>query len=136
MATAAFDHLQLLLQMLQTTRNLASNMRVNASTWLAAAQNQSIPQPTLQQQILDAGTSYRNIITEASAFISANNAMAVAATALIGATIADLSAYAAPLSTVANGIATANLSTYAAIITGCNSILSTVPAPPTLYTGE
>lgn len=135
MAVNPFEADALRQQIQQATRNLARDINQNAVAWAAAAQAQSVPLSTLAQYVTNAGASYRNIIAQANAFLAANPAAATAACALIGATLADLNAYAAPLSTVANGIATADLSSYAKIITACNQIVAAVPMPPTLYSG-
>lgn len=120
---------------MQVTRNLARDMNQNAVTWLAAAKAANPDRATLAEWMTNAGASYRNIIAQASAFISANNATATAACGLIGATVADLNSYTTPLQNVANGLGTADLSTYAAIETACNQIISAVPMPPTLWPG-
>lgn len=133
MSAQSFDNLQLLLQLMQTTRNLATNMRSNATAHISMANAQSPDVVTLSSFVSDAAASYTRILSTARAWVQANNAQAAAAVALIGASLADLNTYVTPLQTAANALAAADLSTYAAIITACNAVLATVPMPNSVF---
>ena len=135
MSVQAFDNLNLLLQIQQATRNLAKNMRDNANTHIAMANAQNPDVVTLGTFVKDCATSYNNILSTAKAWVQANNAQASAAVGLIGATLADLNTYVTPLQTAATALGSANVSTYAAIVTACNNLLATVPAPNTVFGG-
>lgn len=133
MAAQAFDNLQLLLQMLQATRNLARDMVQNANTHKAMANAQSPDVVKLGQFVTDAAASYSRILSTAKTWAQNNNAQATAAVALIGATMADLNAYTAPLQTAITALSGADVSTYAAIIAACNNVLATVPSPNSVF---
>lgn len=134
MAAQAFDNYILLTQLIQATRNLAANMRSNATAHIAMANAQSPDIVTLASFVSDCAASYLNkILGPARAWVQANNAQATAAVGLIGASLADLNNYVAPLQTAANALAAADLSTYAAVIAACNTLLATVPAPNTVF---
>lgn len=128
MSAQAFDNLQLLLQMLQATRNLARDMRVNAQTHINMANAANPDVVTLGKFVTDVAASYNKILSTAKTWVQNNNAQATAAVGLIGATLADLNTYTTPLQTAATNLAVADVSTYANIITACNAVLSTVPA--------
>lgn len=133
MSAQSFDNLQLLLQLMQATRNLAMTMRNNANTHIAMANAQSPDVVTLGTFVTDCAASYNKILSTARTWVQNNNAQATAAVGLIGATLADLNTYTAPLQTAATALSTADVSTYAAIITACNNLLATVPAPNTVF---
>lgn len=135
MAAQAFDNLQLLLQLLQATRNLAKDMRVNASTHIAMATAQNPDVVTLGQFVRDCAASYKGILSRARTWVQQNNPQASAAVGLIGATLADLNAYTAPLQTAADALALANVSSYAAIQAACNTLLATVADPNDVWGG-
>lgn len=135
MSAQAFDNLNLLLQIQQATRNLATNMRSNANTHIAMANAASPDVTTLGTFVTDSAASYNRILSTARSWVTANNAQATAAVGLIGATLADLNTYVTPLQTAATALAAADVSTYAAIITACNALLATVPAPNTVFGG-
>lgn len=133
MSAQSFDNLQLLLQMMQATRNLAKSMRDNAQTHIAMANAQNPDVVTLGTFVKDCATSYNTILSTARTWVQNNNAQATAAVNLIGATLADLNTYTTPLQTAATSLAAADVSTYAAITTACNSLLATVPAPNSIW---
>jgi hypothetical protein len=133
MSAQAFDNLNLLLQLMQTTRNLAKSMRDNANIHIAMANAASPDVVTLAAFVGDAAASYSRILATARAWVQANNAQATAAVGLIGATLADLNAYVVPLQTAADALSIADKSTYAAIIAASNALLATVPAPNTIF---
>lgn len=136
MSVASFNNLAVLLELMQATRNLAKDMTTNAAIWHGwATAGTPYTQPEIAKFMTDAGASYRNIIAQATAFVTANNAAATGAVGLIGATLADLSSYTSGLSAVANGLQTVDLSTFAKIITACGQITAAVAAPPTLWNG-
>jgi hypothetical protein len=135
MSAQAFDNLNLLLQLMQATRNLATGFRRVASDNLAMAQ--AVP-PTvaladLQSNIANLGNSVQNTLSTARAWVQANNAQATAAVGLIGATLGDLNTYVSPIQTAATNLQAADISTYAACITALQAVLSTVPAPNTVF---
>jgi hypothetical protein len=131
----AFDNLNLLLQLLQATRNLARDMVQNANTHKAMANAQNPDVVTLGRFVTDSATSYNRILSTAKTWVQNNNAQATAAVGLIGATIADLNAYTAPIQTAITNLSSADVSTYAAIISACNSVLATVPSPNSVFAG-
>ena len=133
MSSQAFDNLQLLLQLMQTTRNLAFTMRRNATAHIAMANAQSPDVTTLAKYVTDCAASYNSILSTAKTWVQANNMQATAAVGLIGATLTDLNSYASPLQTAATALAAADVATYAAIITACNAVLNTVTAPGSIY---
>jgi hypothetical protein len=133
MAAQAFDNLQLLLQLLQATRNLARDMVQNANTHKAMATAQSPDVVTLGRFVTDSAASYNRILSAAKAWVQANNAQATAAVGLIGATVSDLNTYTSPIQTAIAALAAADLSTYAAIISACNNVLATVPSPNSVF---
>lgn len=135
MSAQAFDNLNLLLQIQQATRNLAKNMRDNANTHIAMASAASPDVATLGAFVHDSANSYLNILSTARTWVTNNNAQAAAAVGLIGATLADLNTYVAPLQSAATALSTADVSTYAAIIAACNALLAAVPAPNTVFGG-
>lgn len=135
MAAQAFDNLNLLLQLMQTTRNLASSMRSNANAHTAMANAQSPDITALAGFVTDCAAGYIRILSTARAWVQVNNIQATAAVGLIGASLADLNTYVTPLQTAATALAAADLSTYAAVIAACNTLLATVPAPNTVFAG-
>lgn len=133
MSAQSFDNLQLLLQMMQATRNLAKSMRDNAQTHIAMANAQNPDVVTLAKFVTDCAASYNTILSTARTWVQNNNTQATAAVSLIGATITDLNTYTSPLQTAATNLAAADVSTYVAIITACNNLLATVPAPNSIW---
>lgn len=133
MSVQSFDNLELLLQVMQASRNLARRMVDNATSHIAMANAQNPDVVTLGKFVTDCAASYNKILSTARTWIQNNNAQATAAVALIGATLADLNTYTTPLQTAATNLAAADVSTYAAIITACNAVISTVPAPNTIW---
>lgn len=133
MSAQAFDNLNLLLQLMQATRNLATSSRNAATANLALAQAQSVPLAQLQGNCTNIANSVLSTISTATAWVQANNAQAAAAVGLIGATLADLSNYVAPIKTAAQALQVADLSTYAACVTALNAFLAGVPSPNTVF---
>lgn len=139
MSAQAFNDLAVLLQLMQTTRNLAQSMVSNAKThlaWLGGKLDGSPNNPTLTtiaQAMNDCATSYLNIYETASTWVTNNNATASSAVALIGATISDLSDYASPLSAAATTLQAADKSTTAKAQAACNALISEVSAPPSIW---
>jgi len=133
MSVQSFDNLTLLLQMMQATRNLAKNMRDNATTWIAMANAQNPDVATLGAFLHDAAASYSGILSKAKTWVTNNNTQATAAVNLIGATLADLNSYTMPLQTAATNLAAADVSTYAAIITASNAVLTSVTGPASIF---
>lgn len=133
MAAQAFDNLQLLLQLLQATRNLARDMVQNANTHIAMANAQNPSVAVLSSFVTDSAASYNRIASTAKTWVTNNNAQATAAVGLIGATLADLNTYTTPLQTAITNLLAADVSTYAAIITACNNVLATVPSPNSVF---
>lgn len=133
MSTQAFDNFNLLLQLMQATRNLASNMIRNANTHIAMANAQSPDLPTLTQFVTDAANSYGAIISASTTWANANLPQMTATCALIGATLTDLGNYSAPLTSAVAALKGADKSSYAAIITACNAVIATVPPPASIF---
>lgn len=133
MSVQSFDNFNLLIQVMATTRNLGKSMRDNANTHLAMAAAQSPDVVTLAGYVNDCAASYLNIINTATTWVQNNSAQMSAAVGLIGATNADLQSYANPLKTAATNLQAADKSTYAAITTACNALLSAVTAPASIF---
>jgi len=127
--------LRLLLQADQNLSGLQADMRRNALAWLTMAQNQNPDLATLQSYLNDAAASYvtrLGWLTTLQADITNWN-LVVAMWNLIGGTAADFSGVVNPLTTVANQLGPADKSSYAAIITICNSITAAINAPLSLW---
>lgn len=127
--------LRLMLQIEQNLSGLQRDMRANAQGWLAAAQAQSIPQATLAQYMNDAAAAYQARLTWHTALQgdAVNWGKVGALWALIGGTASDFSNMMTPITAVANQLGPANKSTYAAIITACNQIITAINAPLSLW---
>lgn len=129
------DILDVMLQANQNLRGLQKDIRRNAQTWLAMAQAQSPDVVTLAGYMNSAATAYQTRL----AWVSAMQADAVnwpkiqAMATILGIAGTDFSGVINPLTAVANQLGPANKSTYAAIITACNSIIAAIPAPLSLW---
>jgi hypothetical protein len=133
--TSAIHILRLLLQADQNLSGLQRDIRNNAIAWSAAATNQTIPQATLRQQMLDAAAAYNvrlGWISAAQANAPVWNALSSMWT-ILGGTAADFTASVNPLQAVATQLLAADLSTYAAIVTACSSITTAINAPISLW---
>lgn len=131
----AIHILRVLLQAEKNLSGLQRDMRDNAQSWRQMATDQSVGAETLRQYMLDAGASYLSRlgwITTAQAD-SVNWARLAAMWALLGGTETDWSDMVGPLTAVANGIGSADLSSYGAIISGCDQILALINAPLSLW---
>lgn len=133
MSVQSFDNFALLIQMMQASRNLEKTMRDNANTHIAMAQAQSPALATLTGFVNSCAATYLANLSTARTWVQNNNAQATAAVGLIGATLADLNNYTSPLQTAATALQNADKSTYAAIITACNALLSSVGAPASIF---
>lgn len=133
MSAQSFDNLNLLLQFMQATRNLATSSRRVASDNVALAQAQSIPLAQLQGNCANLANSVLNTINTATAWVQSNNTQASAAVGLIGATLADLNSYVAPIKIAATTLKAADLSSYAACISALNAYLAAVAAPNSIF---
>jgi len=129
----SFDNFSLLLQLMQDTRNLATNMRWNAGQHKAMAAAQSPSLAVLAQFVNDAAASYLAIITSSTAWVTANQTQMSAAVAIIGATLSDLNNYKTPLQTAATNLQNASKTTYAQITTACDAVLAAVSAPASIH---
>lgn len=133
MSTQAFDNFNLLLQLMQATRNLAQNMIRNANGHIAMANAQKPDIATLASYVTDAAASDGRILATSTAWANANLTQLTAACALIGATLTDLGNYSSPLTTANAALQAADKSSYAAIITACNAVIATVPPPASIF---
>lgn len=133
MSVQSFDNFNLLIQIMQATRNLARDMRSNAQIHVAMASAQSPDLETLAKYLNDCAANYLNIMAAATTWVQGNGPQTTAALGLIGATTADLSSYTAPLKTAAQNLQAADKSTYAAITAACNSLIAAVPAPASVF---
>ena len=133
--TTAIHTLRLLLQADQNLSGLQKDMRQNAISWKASAQAQSVPVGTLAQWMNDAATAYQTRlgwITTAQAD-TANWALLSAMWTKLGGTAADFNSMLTPMNAVANQLGPIDKSTYAAIISACDQIITAINAPVSLW---
>lgn len=143
MSVQAIDNYMLLAEIMQATRNLARTMIFNAQSHIATANAQialvatgkavTVDEPTMASWVQAAAASYLGIINKAQAWAQNNTAQGNASMGIIGATLADLNNYAAPLKTAATTLAAADVSTYPNIIAAAQAVLAAVVSPPTMY---
>ena len=127
--------LRLLLQAEQNLSGLQSDIRNNALTWQTWATTQSVALPALQTSITAAATEYQKRlgwITTAQANTSAWSSLSTM-WSKIGGTAADFSNLVTPLQAVATQLGTADISSYAAILSVCSQILAAINAPLSLW---
>ena len=127
------DNRNVMLQLQQATRNLATSMIVNAQRWVVMANAQSPDVVTLGGYLTNAAASYLNILTMAQGWIAANPTQATAALALDGMTADDFNNYIAPLTTAATALQKSDVSTYAAIGAAANAVIAAVPMPASIF---
>lgn len=127
--------LRVMLQADQNLSGLQKDMRQNAQTWLAMAQAQSPDMATLAGFMNSAAASYQTRLAWVSTIQAdgTNWPKIQAMAALLGIVAADFSSVINPLTAVANQLGPADKSTFAAIITACNSIIAAIPAPLSLW---
>lgn len=131
----AIHILRVLLQAEQNLSGLQRDIRNNALQWQTWATAQSVPLANLQNSITTAATEYQKRlgwIATAQADTTNWNLLA-AMWGKIGGTAADFSGLATPLEAVANQLPTADISSYAAILSVCTQILNAVNAPLSLW---
>jgi len=126
---------EVLRQCAYNIRGLQKDMRANATNWKAAATAQNVPIATLAAWMNSAATSYQTRLgwlttlqADATNWPKVRN-MFIA----MGGSVADFTAMMTPLTAVANQLGPADKSTYAAIITACDQILTAVEAPFSLW---
>ena len=127
--------LRVMLQADQNLSGLQKDIRNNAQTWLAMANAQNPTVTVLAGYMNDAAASYQTRLAWVSAIQSdaTNWPKIQTMAAVIGVTGTDFSGIVNPLTTVANQLGPADKSTYAAIITVCNSIIAAIPMPLSLW---
>lgn len=127
--------LRVMLQADQNLSGLQKDMRTNAQTWLAMANGQSPDVTTLAGFMNSAAAEYQKrlgwVTTIQGDGTNWPKIQTMAAT--LGITGTDFSGVINPLTTVSNQLGPADKSTYAAIITACNSIIAAIPAPLSLW---
>jgi len=127
--------LRVLLQLQQNFVGLQGDMRNNAVAWnaMAAAQNPDVA--TLAGYMTSAATSYSTRLGWVAALQAdvANWSKVAAMAGVLGVTAQEFLDTMTPITAVATGLATADLSTYAKIQAACNQILAAVNAPLSLW---
>lgn len=127
--------LRVLLQIDTNLTQLQRDIYQNAQSWLAAAQGQTQPLATIQSAITSAVAEYNRRLGWVATFAQdATNWPAVTTMlGVLGGSASEEQSYFTALQNAVNAIAAADVSTYAAIVTGCNSLMSAVPLPLSLW---
>jgi len=133
-----FTKLQALNLMMQISTNLnglQSDFRLNALSWKASAQSQSVSVASLAGDMNAASVAYQTRLgwlPTLQANTSAWNSIAALWT-VWGGTAAEFTSLMTPFNTIANQLAVVDKSSYAAIITSCDQILAYIDKPVSLW---
>lgn len=127
--------LRLLLQMDTNLTQLQRDINQNAQQWLSAAQNQSQPLTMIQSAISSAVAQYNIRLGWITSLASdaTNWPKVTTMLGILGGSLTEEQAYFTALKNAVAAIAVADISTYAAIVTGCNSLIASVPLPLSLW---
>lgn len=134
-STTKLHVLRLILQGVNNLVGLQRDMLNNAQSWSAMATAQNPPLATLQGYIRSAQAAYATRLAQIAAIQAdaTNWPLITAMWTQLGGTAADFTGIYTPLSTVTTQLGSADISSYAAIITGCNEIIAAVPAPVSIW---
>ena len=130
-----FHTLRVVQQIMGRLVQMQADMNGNARTWIAMANAQNPDVATLAKFMTDSGTEYNRKLAEILTYKNTNpNWPAVVAMfTAMGGVPADAVTLYTQLKAIADGIGSAQLTSYAQIITACNQITAAVQMPDSVW---
>jgi hypothetical protein len=129
------ENIRLVQQAVQLIVNYATNMRNNAQTHIAMANAQDPDLATLAGYVNDCAAEYQRLLGLLQTAITTDPVKTKMLDGLARQNCAstDITTPGTAMINAANALAAADKSSYAAIITACNALISAVPQPASVW---
>lgn len=129
------ENIRLVQQAVQLIVNYAANMRQNAQSHIAMAQAASPDLATVQGYVRGCAAEYQRMLGDLQTAVTTDptKTKLLDGLARLNCASADITTPGTAMIAAANALATADLSSYATIVTACNALISAVPQPASVW---